>query len=64
MVNEVIAFKPRRGSISLATAQTFEEFSICKKLHMGGKRLAAGITVEMKGVPDAVMSSYHSMLSA
>jgi hypothetical protein len=60
MVNEVIASESRRESISLATAQTPEEFSVCminveQKLHTGGNRLAMETTVEMKTVPDATV---------
>lgn len=60
IVTEAIAPKSRRESISLATAQTPEEFGICminveQKLHTGGNRLAVGTTVETKIIPDATV---------
>lgn len=56
----IIISKSPQGSISLTAAQTPEEFSICminieQKLHMDGKRLVTGATVEMRGVPDATV---------
>ena len=60
IVTEAITPKSRRESISLATAQTPEEFGICminveQKLHTGGNRLAVGTTVETKIIPDATV---------